>query len=91
VASEAIRPAGIFLMAPAIGIPGYAKIFPQPNTPRTVIVHGCDDDIVSPANVIDYAGKNRLELHMLPDGHTLENSLAFLENRFRYFLEQITG
>lgn len=89
VASEQIRPAGIFLMAPAVGMTGYAHPLPVPHAPLTAIVHGWDDDIVPPANIIDYAGKNRLELHMLPDGHTLENSLAFLEERFRNFLEKI--
>lgn len=91
VASEQIRPAGIFLMAPAIGIKGYAQSFPLPHALMTVIIHGWDDDIVHPAPVIDYAGKNRLELDLLPDGHTLENSLEFLENQFKYFLTRLAA
>jgi hypothetical protein len=31
-------------------------------------------------------GRHRLELAMVADGHTLENSLAFIEFRFRRFL-----
>lgn len=91
VASERIRPAGLFLMAPAIGKTGYAHCFPLPHSPQTVIVHGWDDDVVPPAPVIDYARQHKLELEMLPDGHTLENSLDFLECRFGYFLEWIAG
>lgn len=89
VASERIRPAGLFLMAPAVGKTGYAHGFPLPHAPQTVIVHGWDDDVVPPLPVIDYARQHRLELDMLPDGHTLENSLDFLECRFGYFLERI--
>ena len=89
VASENIKPAGLFLMAPAIGKIGYAHSCPQPHAQATTIIHGWDDDIVPPGPVIDFARVHRLELDMLPDGHTLENSLDFLECRFRYFLERL--
>lgn len=90
-AASDIRPAGLFLMAPAIGIPGYPDLPPLTFVPPTVIVHGWDDDIVPPGPVIDYARQHRLELDLLPDGHTLENSLDFLEYRFRYFLERLAA
>ncbi len=89
VAAERIRPAGLFLMAPAIGIPGYPAVPPVPGAPPTVIVHGWDDDIVPPGPVIDYARQHRAELVMVPDGHTLEQSLDFLAYRFRHFLESL--
>ena len=85
-AAAAIRPAGLFLMAPAIGIPGYPDLPPIAQMPPTIIVHGWDDTIVPPGPVIDYARKLRLELAMVPDGHVLDNSLDFLEYRFRHFL-----
>ena len=88
-AAAAIRPAGLFLMAPAIGIPGYPELPTMTHIPPTVIVHGWDDTIVPPGPVIDYARKHRLELAMVPDGHNLENSLDFLEFRFRHFLTRL--
>jgi len=90
-AAEQIRPAGLFLMAPAIGLPGYPDLPPLTRVPPTVIVHGWDDDIVPPGPVIDYARQHRLELVMVPDGHTLEKSLDFLEKRFRQFLERLAA
>ena len=90
-AAATLGPAGLFLMAPAIGIPGYPELPPLPHFPRTVIVHGWDDDIVPPAPVIEYARQHRLELDMLADGHTLENNLDFLEYRFGYFLKRLAG
>ncbi len=89
-AAAGIGPAGLFLMAPAIGIPGYPDLPPLPDALPTVIVHGWDDDIVPPGPVIDYARKHRLELEMLADGHLLEKSLDLLEHRFRFFLERVT-
>lgn len=85
-AATAIRPAGLFLMAPAIGIPGYPDLPTLTHVPPTVIIHGWDDTIVPPEPVIDYARQQRLELVMLPDGHTLEQSLDCLADRFRFFL-----
>ena len=88
-AAAAIRPAGLFLMAPAIGIPGYPELPTLTHVPLTVIVHGWDDTIVPPGPVIDYARQHRLELAMVPDGHNLENSLDFLVARFRHFLNRL--
>ncbi len=85
-AAPVIRPAGLFLMAPAIGIPGYPDLPTLTHVPPTVIIHGWDDTIVPPGPVMDFACQHRLELAMVPDGHTLENSLDFLVDRFRFFL-----
>jgi len=89
-ASAVLRPAGLFLMAPAIGIPGYPELPPLSGLPPTVIFHGWDDDIVPPGPVIDFARQHRLELAMVPDGHNLLNSLDALTDRFRFFLAQLS-
>lgn len=88
-AAAVVRTDGLFLLAPAIGIAGYPDLPPLSQVPPTVIVHGWDDIIVPPGPVIDYARQYRLELALVPDGHTLENSLDFLEFRFRYFLSRL--
>lgn len=90
-AAAVIRPAGLFLMAPAIGIPGYPDLPALTCLPPTVIVHGWDDDIVPPGPVIDFARQHRLELAMVPDGHILENSLDLLADRFHSFLARLTA
>jgi pimeloyl-ACP methyl ester carboxylesterase len=88
-AAAALRPGGLFLLAPAIGIPGYPDLPALTRVPPTVIVHGWDDAIVPPGPVIDYACQHRLELAMVADGHNLENSLDFLVDRFRCFLARL--
>lgn len=86
VAAERLRPAGLFLLAPAVGLPGYAVAEPAPVTPYLTIVHGWDDAIVPADKVLRYAAARRAELHLLPDGHLLQNELARIERLFADFL-----
>lgn len=90
-AAAVIRPAGLFLMAPAIGIKGYPDLPPLLHAPPTLIVHGWDDEVVPPGPVIEFARQHRLELAMVADGHNLENSLDLLADRFRFFLKRLEG
>lgn len=89
LASEYLKPAGVFLMAPAIGLPGYERQITFSGGPRVTIVHGWDDKIVPPDNVIEFARKHRLVLHVVVDGHQLENSIGFLEHQFGLFLDSL--
>ena len=91
VAAAELRPAGLFLMAPAIGIAGYPPVPALEQPPPTVIVHGWDDDVVLPGPVLEYARQQRLELDLVPDGHNLERSLNLLADRFRSFLARLGG
>ncbi|NVN99191.1 MAG: alpha/beta fold hydrolase [Geobacteraceae bacterium] len=90
-AAATVNPTGLFLMAPAIGIPGYPELPPLIQVPPTVIVHGWDDIIVPPGPVIGYARQHRMELSMVPDGHNLDHSLDFLADRFRRFLSRLAA
>ena len=46
VASQVVQPVGLFLMAPAFGLPGYAEQSPRPICRELTVVHGWGDDIV---------------------------------------------
>lgn len=89
-AASQVDPLGLFLMAPAIGIPGYPPLPPLRRIPPTLIVHGTEDAIVPPGPVMEYARLHGMELVMLPDGHTLEGSLDTLADLFRRFLAPLT-
>ena len=39
-ASRVIQPLGLFLMAPALGMPGYAEPLPKPHARELCVVHG---------------------------------------------------
>ncbi len=88
VASATIRPVGLFLMAPAIGMPGYAVAAPQPDAREIAIVHGWDDDVVPGDQVIDFARRHRAMLHLLPAGHALVEEVDWLARIFGLFLER---
>jgi pimeloyl-ACP methyl ester carboxylesterase len=86
LASETVRPAGLFLMAPAFYLLGYACQAPRPCAARTVIVHGWNDDIVPAEHSIRFAREHRVELHMLRGDHQLLANLPVIEELFGLFL-----
>ena len=80
------RPAaGLFLMAPALAVPGWPKLAETISAP-TFIVHGWQDDIVPIEWSIDFARANRARLHMLNAGHSLTEALEEIRALFRHFL-----
>ncbi|NJC89075.1 MAG: alpha/beta fold hydrolase [Desulfuromonas sp.] len=91
VAAARLQPIGLFLLAPAIGLPGYSVAEPLPATPHLTIVHGWGDDIVPVENVLRYAMARRADLHLLPDGHVLQNELDRIERLFADFLGVCLG
>jgi len=88
LASAAIKPAGLFLMAPAVYLPGYAVQEPTPWAEKTAIVHGWQDEVVPPENVTRFARRHRAELHMVNDDHVLKEQLPFITELFGWFLDQ---
>lgn len=90
VAAARLRPAGLFLMAPAIGLPGYQDVPPLAACPVT-IVHGWEDTIVPLANVLPFAARQRATLHVLADGHLLHASLDQVAALFAAFLAACLG
>jgi len=91
VASQQLAPEGLFLMAPALGIEGYAQPEPDISAGQCVILHGWYDEVVPPRNVIRYAEARHVPLHLLDDDHHLSHSLPQLCNLFRSFLQEIAS
>ncbi len=81
--------AGLFLLAPALYMPGYAHhTFDRVITPTT-IVHGWDDELIPLDNVMRYAHAQRADLHLLPDGHRLAKATPHIALLFEHFLQRI--
>ena len=89
VASSVLKPAGLFLLAPAFYLPGYARQDPVPDATSTLVVHGWGDDIVSPDNSIRFARKHLCALHLLKGDHRLNAALPAIEPLFELFLQRI--
>ena len=86
VASATLRPAGLFLLAPAFYLPGYAEQDPIPGTDRVTVVHGWNDEVVPVDNAIRFARRHRAELHLLDSDHRLTSHLDALQKLFGFFL-----
>ena len=76
-ACAALKPAALFLMAPALYFPGWDEE-PQGIPRLSCVVHGWADDIVPVDRAQQFAQVNRSELHLLHSGHTLNDQLPAL-------------
>lgn len=88
LAASVLRPQGLFLMAPALYLPGYPDE-PDSCPDPTVVVHGWHDDLVPVANAIRFAQRHAAMLHVLDAGHTLTERLDELTQLFELFLKKI--
>lgn len=88
VASQVVRPTGLFLMAPAFGLPGYEHQSPQAIARELTVVHGWGDELVPAAAVLAFARRQEAMLHLVPAGHALLEQLDWLEQIFTLFLQR---
>jgi len=88
-ASAHVNPAGLFLMAPAIDLPGF-KLNQRMKSDCICIIHGWRDDIVPVTNSMKLAKKHRANLHVLDADHGLAEQLPMIENIFAFFLRAVS-
>jgi len=91
VSSDRLNPEGLFLLAPALYLPGYQKQNPVPNAKLTWIVHGWNDDLIPLKNIINFAQKHKAHLSILNSDHGLTSVLPFIEDLFNLFLQKINS
>lgn len=89
VASQQLKPQGLFLMAPAFYMPGYTQQDLVPDARLICVVHGWRDDVVPPANSIRFAETHHGDLHLLVGDHRLNTAMPKIEPIFERFLQQI--
>ena len=89
VASERTSAKAIFLMAPALFIPGYKKQNYDSLSSHIEIVHGWSDDVIPPENSIRFAKEADCMLHLIRGNHALSDSLDEVDNLFKNFLARI--
>lgn len=89
VATARLKPDGLFLLAPAFYMTGYANEDPTPHTKRTSIVHGWNDSVVPVPNSIKFAKRHQCDLHLLEGDHRLNDALPKIKPIFEIFVKQI--
>ena len=89
-AASDVGAAGLFLLAPALSVPGYAAIpvLPPPSCPIT-IVHGWQDDVLPWSGSAHYGELSGARVVLVPDDHRLVADLAGLCRVFRLFLVEL--
>jgi pimeloyl-ACP methyl ester carboxylesterase len=91
VAAETIKPNGLFLIAPAFYLPGYARTEFKPATAKIEVFHGWQDDVVPPENAWRFCREHRARLHMLDADHRLLSILPQMVTAFERFLGDCTA
>lgn len=86
VASETLRPKGLFLMAPAFYIQEFEIQEPIPYAEHVTLVHGWEDELIPFENSVRYAGKYKATLHIVESDHRLSDKLDQIAGFFETFL-----
>jgi predicted esterase len=90
VASETLKPQGLFLMAPALYLPGFLNQDPVPRAGLTAIVHGWKDELIPVEHSIRFAKKYGAQLHLIDGDHRLINQIPFIASVFSSFLDKVS-
>ena len=91
VASAAVDTAAVFLMAPALYMPGCKVQQYHSKSPYIEIVHGWSDDVIPAQHSIDYARRADCRLHLIHGDHALNTSMETIESIFEGFLDSASG
>ncbi|MFI3157863.1 MAG: YqiA/YcfP family alpha/beta fold hydrolase [Methylococcaceae bacterium] len=86
VASESIKPKGLFLLAPAFYLPGYRRTEFKPTAEDIRVFHGWQDDIVPPENAWKFCRKYRVRLNVYDADHRMLSVMPQLIDEFSRFL-----
>lgn len=96
-AATQLQPAGVFLLAPALGMESYPSQWPEmPQGTELEIIHGWADDVIPAAHSIEYSqqsmgsslARGNVRLHLLPDDHRLGAKLDEVAALFNEFLQR---
>jgi hypothetical protein len=91
VASERVRPIGLFLMAPALYFDQLADLDPTPFAGLTDVVHGWSDEIVPVEQSLEFSRRHGAALHLIESDHRLVEALPFVAQMFGAFLDRVLG
>ncbi|QWF69600.1 alpha/beta hydrolase [Methylomonas paludis] len=88
VAAENIQPQGLFLIAPAFYLPGYARTTFNPAAADIEVFHGWQDNVVPPENVWRFCQTHHARLNMRDADHRLLSILPEMQQNFADFLQR---
>lgn len=77
---------GIFLMAPALYMPGLPELRERVLDCPATVVHGWRDSVVPYEHSLRFAKSHRAALHLLESDHNLHSQIRVIQYLFEYFL-----
>ena len=89
-AAEAVGAIGLFVLAPAFYMEGFAALTPAAPALPTVIVHGWHDDIVPVDNSIRFARGAGATLHIVDGDHRLTGNINEINDYLHRFVSELT-
>lgn len=89
VASQVLKPAGLFLLAPAFFRENYEMQNPAPSAGLIQIVHGWEDQLIAADDIFRYAKEHKTRLSLFASDHRLMSAMPLIEQLFSNFLEEI--
>ncbi|MBT8445151.1 MAG: alpha/beta fold hydrolase [Gammaproteobacteria bacterium] len=89
-AASRVPARGMFLLAPALFMPGYEEYMPDPlpNCP-TMIVHGWRDDVVPYAGSVRYGEETGASVVLIDSDHRLTDAIDLIDRLFADFLARL--
>jgi len=85
-ASSLLQARGMFLLAPALYMPGFEKFSPRPAACPTAIIHGWRDEVIPVENSYRFAREQKATLHVVDSDHGLLDQIRAINHYFTYFL-----
>ncbi len=89
IAAQRVKAYAVFLLAPAINIPGYKIETYGTNHKNVEIVHGWSDEIIPPEHSIKFAKEADCILHLISGDHRLQSSIDTIKELFTQFLDRV--
>jgi predicted esterase len=86
LASQSLKPEGLFLMAPAFYMPDYADQAPVSGASKNCVIFGWQDEVIPVEHGIRFAQHQRAELHLFDSDHRLDSVLPEVGKIFESFL-----
>ena len=86
LAAHKCSPLGLFLLAPALYMDGYAHQEYKTDLPNIAIVHGWSDDVIPVGNSIRFAKIAKCSLHLIDGDHRLNSSIERVDMLFSSYL-----
>jgi pimeloyl-ACP methyl ester carboxylesterase len=87
-AAESTGAHAVFLLAPALYVPGYPGAAPDVPADGTEIVHAWDDEVIPCEHAIRFARLRQCTLHLVQGDHRLNTRLPLLCELFDAFLHR---